>query len=145
MTVSCIDKLLNDQEINYLADLFLARYGLFRGSKRYRYFKNAVILLSHDIFDRDEAYCMLARCENITAEQLKSELAAAVSQMPIPISEVFNKVYNPPPVAYQKPHKNITMTENDVDGVLTFLGIAFLYVITSNYPKYEFFRYSKDD
>ncbi|MCM1367503.1 MAG: hypothetical protein NC184_01650 [Roseburia sp.] len=145
MTITSIEQLLNDQEINYLADLFLARFGLSRCSRRYRYFKNAVILFSHDFIDRDEAYNRLARCADMTPDAFKKELDAAISQMPAPVSEIFNRTFDPPSVPYQKPHKNITMTESDTDDALIFLGIAFLYIISTNYPKYEAVRYLKDN
>lgn len=146
MKIDRIDTLLNDQEINYLADLFLARYGLSRGTRRYRYFKNAVILFSHDFLSHDEAYRLLAECADMELSQFKDELRSAVSQLDTPIYETFNRTFNPPPLPYEKPHKDISMSaSDDPDYILTFLGITFLYLIVSNYPKYEYISYCEQD
>lgn len=137
MVIDKIDSLLNDAEINYLADLFLSHYGFDRSSTGYRYFRNAVILASHGLMKTSAAYPLLARCADVDVETFLAVLSDAVRSLPAPVYEIFNTVYSPSPDAPML--SRITMKKSrDLGYTISFLGTAFLYLILSNYPKYDF-------
>lgn len=139
MTVTRVDPLLNDPEINFLADVFLACYRMDRGTRRYRLFRNAVLLFSHDLRPHDSIYAMLAQTAAISVDDVLSELRAAVDGLPKPLHEMFNRAFNPPLLPYEIRPFNVEMTRSDeLDYVLSFLGTTFLYIIVTNYPKYEY-------
>ena len=137
MVIDKIDSLLNDSEINFLADLFLAHYGFDRGSLGYRYFRNAVILASRGLMKTSEAYPLLARCADTDVQTFLAVLTDAVRALPSPIHQVFNTVYSPSPDAPTV--SRITMKNTrDVGYIISFLGTAFLYLVLTDYPKYDF-------
>ncbi len=143
MVIDKIDSLLNDAEINYLADLFLAHYGFDRGSLGYRYFRNAVVFASHGLMPMSEAYPLLARCADADVETFLAVITDAVRALPSPVHDVFNTVFAPAPDAPKASH--ITMRNSrDIGYIISFLGTAFLYVILSDYPKYGFISLVKN-
>lgn len=128
-----IDSLLNNQEANYLADLFLARYEI-KSAKRYRYFKNAVLAFSRGKWDADEIFHMLAKAADMPTEQMQAELRATIKDLPEPVYKTFNRYYakeNDDP-----PHIRMG-TGKTINYIFGFLGYAFLTIIISNYPIYN--------
>ena len=133
-----IDKLLNDQQVNYLADLFLARYDI-KPAKRYRYVKNAVILLSHGLGSLEEVIRLLADSSGIEYEKMYCELIVAVTGLPEPIYKTFNEHYCYPRFPGETRPDNIEMRpSSDPDYILSFLSGVFLYIIVTNYPLYDY-------
>lgn len=132
-----VDSLLNDQRVNYLADLFLARYNI-RSAKRYRYVRNAVVLLSRGIGNMREITELLAECCDTTYEKMYCELIVAVTDVPEPISTVFNRHYCYPRYPQEVRPDNIEMrADRDPEYILSFLGGVFLYVVVTDYPVYD--------
>ncbi len=132
-----VDSLLNDQRVNYLADLFLARYNI-RSARKYRYVRNAVILLSRGIGNMKEVVELLAESNGITYEKMYCELVIAVTDLPEPISTVFNRHYCYPRYPLEKRPDNIEMRDNpDPEYILPFLGGVFLYIVVTDYPVYD--------
>ena len=133
-----IDKLLNDQCVNHLADLFLARYRI-KSVKRYRLVRNAVILLSHGLGTVKEVTELLASSLGTSYEKLYCELIVAVTDLPEPVYKTFNDHYCYPRFEGETRPNNIEMRpSSDPDYILSFLGGVFLYVIVTNYPMYDF-------
>lgn len=136
-----IDSLLNNQEANYLADLFLARYEI-KSAKRYRYFKNAVLAFSRGKWDADEIFHMLAKAADMPTEQMQTELRAAIKDLPEPVYKTFNRYYaNDRAEVYSDrpddpPHIRMG-TSKTLNYIFGFLGYAFLTIIISNYPIYN--------
>ncbi|MCH5351069.1 MAG: hypothetical protein J1F39_03770 [Clostridiales bacterium] len=145
MTITKADILLNDQEINLLADLFLARYGFDRASLSYRLIRNTVILISHGAWDIQEVHELVARCADIEIERAIAEIQSAVKSLKTPMHETYNTYYAPPPIEYELRGESIKMPEfGKVDDTLQFLGTAFLYLILTNYNKYEYIDYQPE-
>lgn len=139
MTIPRVDTLLNDQEINYLADLFLSCFDLDRSTRGYRYFKNAVILFSRGAWLPHEIYDYVAQTADTTRYDVRAVLKAALDGMSAPAYELFNAAYAPPPVQCEETVRRIEMGEHlDLDRTLSFLGSVFLYLIMTNYPKYSY-------
>lgn len=62
-----IDALINNAEINALADLFLSRYGFDLGSAQYRQFRNAIVLFSYGTsLTVDDILRLIADCDGIS-------------------------------------------------------------------------------
>lgn len=130
-----IDSLLNDQEANYLADLFLARYEI-KSAKRYRYFKNAVLAFSRGKWDPDDIFDMLAKTANVTTDRLQQELHATIAELPEPVHETFNRYYAPNTAL---PHVRMS-DKKTLNYIFGFLGYTFLTIIVYNYPIYNSVR-----
>lgn len=142
MTVTSADVLLNDQEVNLLADLFLGRFGFDKRTLSYRLLRNSVILLSHGAWKADEAYSLVAAAADVTPEQVKSELDRAISSLKAPLHETFNAYYAPPPISGEVRGANVRMPEfGRTDDKLGFLGTVFMYLVLTNYNKYEYIDY----
>lgn len=142
MTITSADVLLNDQEINMLADLFLGRYGFDKCALSYRLLRNAVILFSHGAWRADEVYSLVADTADIPPEQVKSELERAISTLKTPMHETYNTYYAPPPISGEVRGANVRMPEfGRLDDKLGFLGTVFMYLILTNYNKYEYVDY----
>ncbi len=141
MIIDKADALLNDQEINLLADLFLARYGFDKTSLRYRLIRNAVILCSHGAWRIDEVYALVAAAADIPTEQAATEIRRTFSTIKPP-SETFNMYYAPPPIEGELRGANITMPSfGRGDDIVEFLGTVFMYLILTNYNNYEYIDY----
>ena len=137
MVISKIDPLINDGEINYLADLFLACFRFERSTFGYRCFKNAVVLFSRGL-PLGEMYERLAECAGTDRVTFMRELKCAVDSLDEPMADTFNRTYA------QADELCITMRpDNTVNYVIPFLGTAFLYLIIRNYNKYEYVRLDK--
>ena len=142
MIITKADILLNDQEINMLADLFLGRYGFDKQSVSYRLIRNAVILFSHGAWNRDEVFTLVAEAADLSVEAVTDEITRAVSALKMPMHETYNTWYAPPPIKCEVRGENIKMPPfGKIDDALEFLGTAFLYLILTNYDKYEFIDY----
>lgn len=142
MIVKNADILLNDQEINLLADVFLSRYGFDKSSTAYRFIKNAVILFSHGVWTKEQVYALVAKSADVDGDRVTAEIQRAVSSLKKPMHETYNAVYAPPPIEYEKRGDNIKMRDyGKADDALEFLGTAFLYLILTNYNKYEYIDY----
>ncbi len=135
-----ISRLVNDRETDFLADLFLARYGFDMSTKAYRRFKNTMIVLSHDFADTETELCEVAKLDGMTAIELRSDLENAVNSLPHPMCETFNRYYGSPISSRDTAH--ITMPENlsPLDSI-KFLAAVFLTIITINYPLYDYIEY----
>lgn len=145
MTITKVDTLLNDQEINLLADLFLARYGFDKTALPYRLIRNAVILISHGAWTEQEVYELIAKCADIETEQAISLICKAVRALKTPMHETYNAYYAPPPIEYELRGESIKMPEfGKVGDMLNFLGTTFLYLILTNYNKYEYIDYQPE-
>ena len=137
---SDITRLINDVEINFLADLFLARYGFDTTAKCYRRFKNTLIILSHDFADTETELKAVAGLDGMTASALISDLENTVAALPRPMHETFNKYYGAK--IHDSDDAHITMPDNlSVMESIKFLAAVFLTIIICNYPKYEYFEY----
>ncbi len=135
-----ITRLVNDREADFLADLFLARYGFDISTKAYRRFKNTMIVLSHDFADIETELQEVAKLDGMTVNELKADIETSVASLPRPLSETFNKYYGSPISDRDTAH--ITMPENlSALDSLKFLAAVFLTVITINYPIYEYIEY----
>ena len=134
-----ISKLLNDREIDFLADLFLARYGFETTGKSYRRVKNAMIALSHDFADVETELAEVARTDGITVSALVNDIERTISALPRPMHEVFNAHYS---ATDPTSATHVTMPENlSALDSLKFLAAVFLTIVTINYSKYEYFEY----
>lgn len=134
-----VDQLLNDAEINYLADLFLAHLRADKATRGYRLLRNAVILYSHGAWQIDRVYSLIAACADISELEAKSEIARTINGLETPPHEAFNRVYAPPDIPYDNRPIKITMPEElDPNQTIEFLGVVFSYLIVTNYPKYEY-------
>ncbi|MCH5161911.1 MAG: hypothetical protein J1G38_00280 [Clostridiales bacterium] len=131
MIIDKIDKLLNDAEINYLCDLFLANLGFDRVSPHYRHFRNAVILASRGFLRPAEMYTLLAECAGIDRAEYVKHLKSALATLPVPVHDAYNSAY-----ASESGLDTPIMREGDLDSAVLFLGTVFMYIIVSNYPKY---------
>lgn len=138
MVIDKADALLNDAEINYLADLFLVHYGFDRSSLGYRYFRNAVILASHGVMSVAEAYPLLAACADTDVGTYVGVMSAAVAELPKPVASVFNAVFAPNDAPFERCEHIVMRERTDLGYIISFLGAAFMYLILSNYPKYEY-------
>ncbi len=68
------DKLLNDAEINFLADLFLAHLGADKSTRDYRLLRNAVVLYSHGAWTIDKTYALVGNCAELTADETRKRI-----------------------------------------------------------------------
>lgn len=142
MIVTKADILLNDQEINLLADLFLARYGFDGGSTSYRLIKNSIILISHGAWGIDEVYELVAQAADMSTETVTSEIHRAIGKLKTPMHRTYNEHYAPPLIEYELRGENINMPEfGKLDDMLVFLGTTFMYLVLTNYNKYEYIDY----
>lgn len=139
MVIDKLDELLNDSEINYLCDLFLANLGFDRTSKHYRYFRNAVIISSHGFMKPADIYTALAECANIERADFMKHLRSALAALPVPIHEAYNAAY------VSDGGRAPVMRSGNIDSTIVFLGTVFMYAIVSNYPKYELIVYNNSD
>ena len=78
-----IDVLINDVELNMLADLFLARYGFDTSSAQYRQLRNAIVAFSHgtSLTVADILY-LIADCDGVSFNSLVSGLENALRKLP---------------------------------------------------------------
>ncbi len=140
MVIQKIDPLLNDAEINYLCDLFLSSLGFDMRSRHYRYFRNAVIVASHDIFRPRAIYAALAECAGTDRAAVADHIKTALRELPTPVADAYNSAF----VARNSDGTCITPVMRDglgPDGTIAFLGTVFLYIVVSYYPKYSFVVY----
>lgn len=138
--MSNVTQLLNDVEINLLADIYLARYGFDVTTKAYRRFKNTLIIFSHDFADIAVELSEVAALDGMTAEELTAELKSTVAALPRPLHETFNKYYGTK--IFDRDVAHVTMPDNlsVIDGI-SFLAGVFLTIILHNYNKYDRFEY----
>ncbi len=139
MKISRIDPLLNDPEINYLADIFLAACGFDRTVRGYRLFRNAIVLFSHGLFPPDKAFKLLAECADMPYDEYIKELETVLDDLPEPVHIAFNSAFVPEPNPFARSSDHITMDDNsDPKYIVTFLGTVFLYIVVTNYQKYGY-------
>lgn len=124
-------ELLNDAEINYLADLYLARFYLDRRDRDYRRLRNAVILTSKGLYDFNDICSAIAETEQKTSRTVADGIKRAIGKMPRPAHILFNEAFAQSEVMSataltMPPHK-------DPADVVSFLGTAFLYIRLVNY------------
>ncbi len=140
MTIKRIDPLINDQEINLLADLFLSDYGFDTSSREYRRIKNAVILLSHGVWKPKEVYSLIAECEGVSKTVVSRSISKTIYGLQDPIDVTFNEKYGSPEDGI-----NVTMSDDPSIGyILGFLGSVFLYIVLSHYNNYEYIKYEPE-
>lgn len=132
MIIQDLSPLINDAEINYLCDLFLANLGFDLSSSHYRYFRNAVVISSRGFLKPTEIYTRLAACSDIGRADFLKHLRLALSSLPVPVHEAYNAAY-----VLGGDFRSPVMREGNIDSTITFLGAVFMYAIVSNYPKYE--------
>lgn len=136
-----IDSLLNDSEINIIADLFLACFEFDRGTQSYRTFKNTVILMSRGIWSLEEVYRLLSECCDKTAQTVKRDVINIIRSTERPMHELFNNAYAPKDAPFDRHPLSVTMSDSpDPEYVVGFLGTVLLYLIITNYPKYDSVR-----
>ena len=138
MTIDKIDKLLNDAEINYVCDLFLANLGFTRVSPHYRHFRNAVILASHGFLRPAEMYTQLAECADLDRADYIKHLKSALAELPVPVHEAYNNAYST-----ESGRNTPVMPVGNLDTTILFLGTVFLYIVVSYYPKYSLVVFDK--
>ncbi len=133
------DKLLNDAEINFLADLFLAHLGADKSTRDYRLLRNAVILYSHGAWTIGKTYELVGSCAELSANETRKRIKRLLDGLAAPAHETFNRAYAPPAAPYETHTLKIAMSDKaDVDYVVSFFGYAFLYLVVTNYNKYEY-------
>ncbi|MDE6401025.1 MAG: hypothetical protein K2L54_00255 [Clostridiales bacterium] len=132
-------ELLNDAEINYLADIYLACYGLNRSDRSYRRFKNAVVLVSSGVTDYGKVCRAIAELEQKSEKAVADGIGKTVNSLPRPAYKIFNETYSQPRshASDNQTIQTLTMPpyEKPADVVL-FLGTAFLYIRLINYNKF---------
>ncbi len=139
MIVRQIEQLLNDQEVNYIADLYLSCFGFDMSSKRYRLFRNAVILFSHDAFKPKQIYEFLGELVGKSAAYAENELQSAIYSLDHPIYETFNDCYGKTEGNQRRPRMEKRF---DASYVLGFLGVTLMYIILTDYNRlYEYIDY----
>lgn len=132
--IEIIAEYLNDAEINFLADLFLACFDLDRSTRGYRRLRNAVILISHSVGNVRDVSVAVARLECSTPEAVLIDLRNTVTQLPRAAHITFNEYYSPPVCADGHPPLSLCMPPfSDPDDVILFLGTVFLYIGFTNY------------
>ena len=135
-----ITRLLNDVEINLLADIYLARYGFDVATKQYRHFKNTMIIFSYGFADAEIGLNEAARLDGMTAGALTAELEETVAALPRPLYETFNKYYGLKLFSNDDAH--ITRPDDlSVIDSISFLAGVFLTVLLHNYRKFEPLEY----
>lgn len=133
------DALLNDAEINYLADLFLAHLDADKSTRDYRLLRNAVILYSHGAWTIDKVYDIVGAAAELSASETKSSISRLLDGRKEPAYKTFNRTYAPPDIPHDTRRLKITMSDRaDTDYVVSFLGYTFLYLVITNYNKYEY-------
>lgn len=132
------DKLLNDAEINVLADLFLHFLNADRASRDYRLLRNAVILYSHGAWTVDKVYALVGECAELSASDVKRRIGLLLDGSSAPACESFNRTYAPPDIPYDTRRLKVNMSDRaDTDYIVSFLGYTFLYLVLTNYDKYD--------
>ena len=127
---------MNDAEINYLADLYLACFKLDRSERAYRRFKNAVILTSDGSVTFRDACRAIGEVEQKSENAVSSAIIRALKNLPAPAHEIFNATYSPSnddggvQSLIMPPYK-------DAADIVMFLGTAFLYLRLVNYNKFD--------
>lgn len=128
-----IDALLNDAELNLLADLFLARFGFDVASAQYRQFRNAVVMFSYGTsLTVDEILRLIADCDGISHGALVRGLEAALRKLPRPVCEAYNARYAPPAANDRRIRMKLRL---DLKYTISFLGTVFLYLTNVNYKR----------
>jgi len=142
MRITRIDPLLNDPEINFLADVFLTACGFDRTVRGYRLFRNAVVLFSHGLFPPDKAFGLLAECAGMPRGEYIKELETVLDDLPEPVHIAFNRAFVPEPEPFARSSDHITMDDDpNTEYIVTFLGTVFLYIVITNYPKYSYISF----
>lgn len=133
-----LSRALNDQEINYVADVFLANLGFDRKADGYRTLKNAMLL---GVFGLPpvRAYVALDFIEG-GGKGAANTVRELISSLPVPISARFNIAYVLPQSPYRRTALPVTMQEQTPDDALEFLSAAFSYILFSNYNKSRYFK-----
>ena len=128
-----IDALINNAEINALADLFLSRYGFDLGSAQYRQFRNAIVLFSYGTsLTVDDILRLIADCDGISHGALVRGLETALRKLHRPVCETYNNYYAPP----TSDGRHIRMKMRlDLKYIISFLGTVFLYLTDVNYKR----------
>lgn len=119
--------LLNNPEVDRLADLYLAFLNLDRNSLSYRRLKNAVIL-SLKLDNMQVVYAELGKIDACTAAEIAQDIATTVNSLPKPIEQMFNETYCAEAEMGFMPH------HKTVDNMVAFLGKTLLYILETNYP-----------
>ncbi len=135
MKLDRIDPLVNDSEINYLADLFLTCFEFDRSTQKYRLFRNAVVVAAYGTVSFGEALPLLAKCACVDEQYYCEQLRSLVSESERPLYSMFNETYSPS-IPYAPHTAGVTMAEsNDVEYIVSFLGATFMYLLLTNYDK----------
>lgn len=127
---------MNDAEINYLADLYLACFKLDRSERAYRRFKNAVILTSDGSVTFRDACRAIGEIEQKSENAVSSAIIRALKNLPAPADEIFNATYSQNNADGGVQSLNMPPYK-DADDIVMFLGTAFLYLRLVNYNKFD--------
>lgn len=128
-----IDVLINDVELNMLADLFLARYGFDTSSAQYRQLRNAIVAFSHgtSLTVADILY-HIADCDGVSYNSLVSGLENALRKLPRHVFQTYNDVYAPP----SSDGRRVRMKpRGDLKYIIAFLGTVFMYLTDVNHKR----------
>ena len=128
--MSSVSDILDNVEIGFLTDLFLAFLGLDRDGLSYRRIKYAVMLLATVYDDVELTYAEIAEVEETTADVIKADIADTLNGLPSPPEELFNKSYCDDGFQFMPSH------ESPAD-VIAALGKTFLYLLETTYPDYR--------
>ena len=128
-----VSHLLNNPVTNKLADIYLSFLDMRQNDIVYRRLKNAVILCATYFDDMDCVYAELAKIDVVSADRIADSLAAAVTALPEPIEDLFNKAYCADGDSF-----GFMPTHSSTDNIIAFLGKTFLYILETNYPSYFF-------
>ncbi len=128
--MSSVSDILNNVEIGFLTDLFLAFLGLDRDGLSYRRIKYAVMLLATVYDDVELTYAEIAEIEGTTADVIKADIADTLNGLPSPPDELFNKSYCDDGFKFMPAHESPS-------DVIAALGKTFLYLLETNYPEYR--------
>lgn len=126
---------MNDAEINYLADMYLACFKLDRSERAYRRFKNAVILTSDGSVTFRDACRAIGEIEQKSENAVSSAIIRALKNLPAPADEIFNATYSRS--AADCVQSLIMPPYKDAADIVMFLGTAFLYLRLVNYNKFD--------
>lgn len=137
--MNSVEQLLNDAEVNYLCDLFLAHLGADRSKRAYRYLRNTVILCGHGDYDALDAVYAAAECARKPFPEVFTEMMTLILDLPSPPHVTWNATYASTYVPLESGYLFTEMSDSSMpERLLGFLGVMFMYALTNYYDKYTF-------
>ena len=126
-----ISTLLNDGEINKIADLFLAACGFNTAAQGYRLVRNTVLLLPY--CEDGEVYYMLSALVEQDPEVVCERVENAVRAIG-DIRKNFNARFKDDLFSFDNARKSLEMPETEtITEQLAYLSAVLSYIIRTNY------------